>query len=58
MKTQTDIENILNKFRYNGIENELVEFKEAKHQFDFDKIGKYFSACAMKPTLKVSVRLG
>jgi ATP-dependent DNA helicase RecG len=25
-------------------ESEVVEFKEAKENFDFDKIGKYFSA--------------
>lgn len=25
-------------------ETEIVEFKEAKNSYDFDKIGKYFSA--------------
>ena len=28
----------------NRIENEVVEFKEAKNDFDSSKLGKYFSA--------------
>jgi ATP-dependent DNA helicase RecG len=35
-----------------GIENEIVEFKEAKTQYDFKKIGKYFSALANEANLK------
>jgi ATP-dependent DNA helicase RecG len=33
-------------------ENELIEFKEAKNSFDFDKIGKYFSALSNEANLK------
>ncbi|MDR2564008.1 MAG: hypothetical protein LBC98_08735 [Prevotellaceae bacterium] len=31
-------------------ETEIVEFKEAKTGYDFDKIGKYFSALSNEPT--------
>jgi ATP-dependent DNA helicase RecG len=33
-------------------ENEIVEFKEAKTDFHFDKIGKYFSALSNEANLK------
>ncbi|MDR0506826.1 MAG: putative DNA binding domain-containing protein [Dysgonamonadaceae bacterium] len=33
-------------------ENEIVEFKEAKNGYDFDKIGKYFSALSNEANLK------
>ena len=33
-------------------ENEIVEFKEAKTQFDKDKLGKYFSALTNEANLK------
>jgi ATP-dependent DNA helicase RecG len=33
-------------------ENELVEFKEAKNDYDFRKIGKYFSALSNEANLK------
>ena len=33
-------------------ENEVVEFKEAKNQFDFDKVGKYFSALSNEANLR------
>ena len=33
-------------------ENEIVEFKEAKNGYDFQKIGKYFSALANEANLK------
>lgn len=33
-------------------ENELVEFKEAKNQFDTNRIGKYFSAISNEANLK------
>ncbi|MDR0893784.1 MAG: putative DNA binding domain-containing protein [Prevotellaceae bacterium] len=33
-------------------ESEVVEFKEAKEGFDFDKIGKYFSALSNEANLK------
>src|SRR5690606_41710603 len=33
-------------------ENEVVEFKEAKNSYAFDKIGKYFSALCNEANLK------
>ena len=29
-------------------ENECVEYKEANNSFDFEKLGKYFSALSMQ----------
>ena len=36
----------------NRIENEVVEFKEAKNDFDSSKLGKYFSAISNEANLK------
>lgn len=36
-----------------GAETEIVEFKEAKNTYDFDKLGKYFSALSNEANLKV-----
>lgn len=33
-------------------ENEVVEFKEAKNSYDFEKLGKYFSALSNEANLK------
>lgn len=33
-------------------ENEIVEFKEARNSFDFNKLGKYFSALSNEANLK------
>lgn len=33
-------------------ENELLEFKEAKNQYDFNKLGEYFSALSNEANLK------
>ena len=52
MRTKADIQNILLNLRSIGYENEVVEFKEAKKQYDFDKIGKYFSALCNEANLK------
>lgn len=35
-----------------GVENEIIEFKEAKKQYDFNKLGKYFSALSNEANLK------
>ncbi len=35
-----------------NVENEVVEFKEAKRSYDFKKIGKYFSALSNEANLK------
>lgn len=52
MKTNSEIQIILNTLRSAGIENEVVEFKEAKNGYDFNKIGKYFSALCNEANLK------
>lgn len=52
MKSQADIHSILESLRAQGHENEVVEFKEAKNQYDFEKIGKYFSALCNEANLK------
>lgn len=52
MKTQADIISLLQKLLSDGRENEVVEFKEAKNGYDFEKIGKYFSALCNEANLK------
>ncbi|MDX2247524.1 MAG: ATP-binding protein [Bacteroidia bacterium] len=52
MRSQSEITNILQNLRSLGFENEVVEFKEAKNQYDFEKIGKYFSALCNEANLK------
>src|SRR5690606_39043542 len=42
----------LNKLLSLYCENEIAEFKEAKNSYDFDKIGKYFSALCNEANLK------
>jgi ATP-dependent DNA helicase RecG len=44
--------NILNQLLQLAGENEIVEFKEAKSTYPFDKIGKYFSALSNEANLK------
>ncbi|MDP8161287.1 putative DNA binding domain-containing protein [Pasteurella atlantica] len=43
--------NILEDLLHNN-ESEVVEFKEAKNQFDTDKLGKYFSALSNEANLQ------
>ena len=43
---------ILDKLLAISTENEVVEFKEAKTQFDKDKLGQYFSALSNEANLK------
>ncbi|HAD78712.1 MAG TPA: transcriptional regulator, partial [Flavobacteriaceae bacterium] len=47
-----NIENILDDLLALSSENEVVEFKEAKNQYDFTKLGKYFSAISNEANLK------
>jgi ATP-dependent DNA helicase RecG len=42
----------LNNLLRTGFENEISEFKEAKSNFDFHKLGKYFSALSNEANLK------
>ena len=50
--TETELKEKLKQLQNMQSENEIVEFKEAKTTFEFDKIGKYFSALANEANLK------
>jgi len=53
MKKQNDILSLLHRLlSATSMENEVVEFKEAKDSYHFEKIGKYFSALANEANLK------
>src|SRR5699024_1325844 len=43
---------VLNRLLASHGENEVVEFKEAKGNYPFDKLGKYFSALCNEANLK------
>lgn len=45
---QETLENLCNL----SAENEIVEFKEAKNNYDFSKLRKYFSALSNEANLK------
>lgn len=47
MDTQATLKYLLLK----GFETEVLEFKEAKNQYDFNKLGKYFSALSNEANL-------
>ena len=40
------------------METEVVEYKSAKNNFDFDDLGKYFSALSMKPIFVMPMLAG
>lgn len=50
--TNAELKHILQQLRNLTAENEIVEFKEAKIGFDFNKLGKYFSALSNEANLK------
>lgn len=50
--TQAELKNILAQLRSLETETEVVEFKEAKVNYDFNKLGKYFSALSNEANLK------
>lgn len=52
MKRSTDIETKFHELLSLSFETEVVEFKEAKNTYDFDKLGKYFSALCNEANLK------
>jgi len=52
MYTESQLQNKISELRAMSSENEVVEFKEAKTKFDFDKLGKYVSALANEANLK------
>jgi len=49
--TQEELKNLLNELRTLPSETEWVEFKEASNSFDFNKLGKYFSALSNEANL-------
>lgn len=49
---QAEIRQKLEQLRFLPAETEVVEFKEAKNNYDFNKLGKYFSALANEANLK------
>ena len=49
---QVDLRQILDELRSMPVETEWLEFKEAKNDFSFDKLGRYFSAIANEANLK------
>jgi len=50
--TENELKNKLSELLNLNNENEVVEFKEAKTQYDFHKLGKYFSALSNEANLK------
>ena len=46
------MEEILYKLLGSDTETEVLEFKEAKNQYDRNKLGKYFSALSNEANLK------
>jgi len=49
---QTDLLQLLDELRRMPHETEWVEFKEAGNQYDFDKLGRYFSSLSNEANLK------
>ena len=52
MTSQIDLQDKLKQLRVLPSETEWIEFKEAKNNFDFDDLGKYFSALSNEANLK------
>ncbi len=50
--TPAELKYTLQSLRNLTAENEIVEFKEAKNGYDFNKLGKYFSALSNEANLK------
>ena len=50
--TEAEIKQLVDHFRNQISETECVEFKEAKTNYDFGKLGKYFSALSNESNLK------
>ena len=50
--TAEQLNSILHSLCSLSAENEIVEFKEAKNNYDFSKLGKYFSALSNEANLK------
>lgn len=52
MLTTNELHVKLRELQSLAAETEVVEFKEAKNDFDFNKLGRYFSALANEANLK------
>jgi ATP-dependent DNA helicase RecG len=52
MYTEKELQDILRKLLDNPIENETFELKTAENDYDFKKIGQYFSALSNEANLK------
>lgn len=52
MYSQEQLIEKLEQYRRLPAETEWLEFKEAKNGFDFDDVGKYFSALSNEANLK------
>jgi ATP-dependent DNA helicase RecG len=52
MMSEQELEKILSEAVAFKAETEIIEFKEAKESYDFDKIGKYFSALSNEANLR------
>ncbi|MEW6002851.1 MAG: ATP-binding protein [Nitrospirota bacterium] len=50
--TQEELKELLDKLRALADETEWVEFKKAQSSYDFNKLGKYFSALCNEANLK------
>ena len=50
--TEDQLENKLTELRSLPGETEVIEFKEAKNDFHFDRLGKYFGALCNEANLK------
>ena len=53
-----ELEAKLNAFRSLPEETECFEFKRAEKDFDFNKLGKYFSALSNEANLKGKMKAG
>jgi len=49
--TEKELRNKLQQLQSLPAENDIVEFKEANSNFDFNKLGKYFSALGNEANL-------
>jgi len=50
--TEHELKDILNNLLKSSSETEVFEFKEAKTNYDFNNLGKYFSALSNEANLK------
>lgn len=50
--TQEDLIKLLNELRALPSETEWLEFKQARKNYDFSKLGRYFSALSNEANLK------